>query len=202
MESNATTARRRPKGDKRARTRAKLLEAARELTREKGYERTTLEDVALRAGMTTGAIYGNFKNRDDLFIALAETDWAPIKPKFTSGSSFAEKMRALAAATIAAVPERRLAAVGFLTGRAYALSHDEIRARAHDLTAEAYGAGAAWLRAVADEGELPMPPDILVRVIHAMTEGLLLQRFLTPELISDEVFYAAFAALAGERPPR
>jgi len=47
------------------------------------------------------------------------------------------------------------------------------------------------LRAVADEGELAMPPDILVRVIHAMTEGLLLQRFLTPELISDEVFYAA-----------
>jgi len=33
-----------------------------------------------------------------------------------------------------------------------------------------------------------------------MTEGLLLQRFLTPELISDEVFYAAFAALAVERP--
>ncbi len=38
-----------PKGDKRARTRAKLLEAARELIREKGYERTTLQDVAASA---------------------------------------------------------------------------------------------------------------------------------------------------------
>jgi hypothetical protein len=34
-----------------------------------------MEDVARRAGMTTGAIYGNFKNRDELFIAMSETDW-------------------------------------------------------------------------------------------------------------------------------
>ena len=76
--------RRRPKGDKRARTRAKLLAAARELIREKGYERTTLQDVALRAGMTSGAIYGNFKNRDELFMALADVYWAPIKPEFSA----------------------------------------------------------------------------------------------------------------------
>ena len=59
-----------PKGDKRDRTRAKLLEAARSLIREKGHEHTTLDAIAERAGMTTGAIYGNFKNRDELFLAL------------------------------------------------------------------------------------------------------------------------------------
>ena len=36
---------RQPKGDKRDRTRAKLLEAARALIREKGYEHTRLEDI-------------------------------------------------------------------------------------------------------------------------------------------------------------
>jgi hypothetical protein len=41
-----------------------------------------------------------------------------------------------------------------------------------------------------------MPKDILVRVIHTLIEGLVLQRLLTPELFPDEVFYAAFAALA------
>ena len=45
-----------------------------------------------------------------------------------------------------------------------------------------------------------MPAELLVCVIHALTEGLLFQRFLTPELVPDEVFYAAFAALAGEPP--
>jgi hypothetical protein len=55
-DSPVGMSRRRPKGDKRVRTRARLLEAARELIREKGYEHTTLRDVAQRAGMTSGAI--------------------------------------------------------------------------------------------------------------------------------------------------
>ncbi len=81
---------------------------------------------------------------------------------------------------------------------AYALTYEEIRAQVRDTMAKGYDAGAAWLRTVVDEGELPMPADTLVRVLNAMIEGLLFQRFLTPELIPDEVFYAAFAALAGE----
>ena len=40
-----------------------------------------------------------------------------------------------------------------------------------------------------------MPADQLVRVIHALTEGLVFQRLLTPELIPDEIFHGAFAAL-------
>jgi AcrR family transcriptional regulator len=188
-----------PKGDKRSRTRAALLAAARDLVREKGYERTTLEDVARRAGMTSGAIYGNFRNRDDLFMELAQAQWAPIKPELRMGSTFAQKMRALADATIAAIPERRGAAVGRLTGMAYALTHEQLRAEIHAITAASFDSGAAWLRAVARDGELPMPAEQLVCAIHALTEGLLYQRFLTPELVPDAVFHAAFAALAGER---
>ena len=120
--SSEFAARGKPKGDKRERTRAALLEAARALIREKGYERTTLEDVARRAGMTTGAIYGNFKNRDELFIALAQKYWAPVAPKIPPGATFAEAMRALAKATLAAVDERAPAAVGRLTGIAYTLT--------------------------------------------------------------------------------
>jgi AcrR family transcriptional regulator len=192
-------ARRRPKGDKRARTRAKLLEAARELIREKGYARTTLQDVAARAGMTSGAIYGNFKNRDELFTSLAEASWAPIRPKVKPGATFADMMHALAAATLAALPNRRRAAVGRLTGMAYTLSQDELRARVRDVTAQSYSAGAAWLRSAIDERELPMAPEHLVCVIHALTEGLVFQRLLTPELVPDAVFYEAFAALATPR---
>src|ERR1700741_4249791 len=94
--TNDSSVRSKPKGDKRDRTRAALLEAARALIREKGYERTTLEDVATRAGMTTGAIYGNFRNRDELFIALGQTYWAPVRPKIKPDATFAEAMRALA----------------------------------------------------------------------------------------------------------
>jgi len=192
------SARQRPKGDKRARTRAKLLEAARLVIREKGYEHTTLRDVAERAGMTSGAIYGNFKNRDELFITLAEVYWAPIVPEIEPGASFAEMMQAFAKATLAALPDRNLAASGRLTGMAYALTHEEIRARVHEVTARSYATGAAWLRRTFAARDLPMPAETLVRVLHALTEGLVFQRLLTPELLPDKVFYAAFGALAGK----
>jgi len=186
----------RTKGDKRVRTRAKLLEAARALIREKGHEHTTLEEIAERAGMTTGAIYGNFKNRDDLFIALGQTYWAPIKPKVNPGASLVEIMRAMADATIAAIPDRRAAAVGRLTGLAYTLENEEMREQVLKVTADSYAFGEQWLSTVTRKEELPMPAGQLVRVLHALIEGLVLQRVLTPELIPDKVIRAAFASLA------
>jgi AcrR family transcriptional regulator len=191
--------RRRPKGDKRARTRAKLLEAARDLIREKGHAHTTLDEVARRAGMTSGAIYGNFKNRDELFVAVGLAYWPAIRPQMPPNSTFAEKMRALAQATIDALPERRLAVVGRLNGMAYALAHEEARAEVREVTAKSYAWGAAWLDGVAEEGGLPMPAETLVVVIHALTEGLVFQRLMTPDLVPDEAFHAAFAALAGDQ---
>jgi AcrR family transcriptional regulator len=191
--------RKQPKGDKRVRTRRKLLEATRELIREKGYAHTTMQDVAQRAGMTSGAIYGNFKNRDELFIALADEYWGPIKAEFAPGSSFAEKMHALAKATIAAVPERSTVAVGALTGRAHALTHQDILERVRQVTAQAYADGVAWLNATAHSDELAIAPELLVRVLHALTDGLLFQKILTPELVPDEVFYTAFGLLAKQR---
>ena len=195
MAETAPNPRRQPKGDKRLRTRAKLLDAARELIREKGYARTTLQDVAQRAGMTSGAIYGNFKNRDELFIALGQTYWAPVRPKVKPGATFAEAMQALAKAALAAVDERTPVAVGRLTGLAYTLKNRELRSRVHEITKSSYEFGAEWLRTF-DPSELPMKPEPLVRVLHALIEGLVMQRILTPELCPDEVFYAAFAALA------
>jgi AcrR family transcriptional regulator len=189
------TARRKPKGDKRERTRAALLQAARELIREKGYERTTLEQVARRAGMTTGAIYGNFKNRDELFIALGQTYWAPIRPKVKPDATFADAMRAIAKATLASLEERTPAAVGRLTGLAYTLTNSDLRLRVHEVTKSSYEIGAEWLR-MFERRQLPMAPEHLVCVLHALIEGLVMQRILTPELCPDDVFYEAFAALA------
>ncbi len=195
MANEHNSPRGQPKGDKRERTRTKLLEAARSLIREKGHEHATLEAIAERAGMTTGAIYGNFKNRDELFLALGQAYWPPIKPKVQPGATFPEIMSALADATLAAVPDRSAAVVGRLTGLAYTLTREEMRAKVTEFTAQSYAFGEQWLRAVTKEEELPMPAGQLVRVIHALTEGLIIQRLLTPELIPDEVFHAAFAAL-------
>lgn len=197
--SDVDNPRRRPKGDKRARTRNKLLAAARELVREKGYAQVTLEDVAARAGMTTGAIYGNFQNRDELFIALSDAYWAPILPDVPSDASFQDILRAFAVATFSAVPDRRLSAGGFLSGRAYALSDEGVRERARDEMKAGYDAGAAWLVSAAQESELPYSPEVMVKLFHVLADGLILQHLLAPDLYDEEVFIAAFDLLGAKR---
>ena len=48
-------------------TRRDLLDAARELFTERGYADTPLEDVVQRAGVTRGALYHHFRDKEDLF---------------------------------------------------------------------------------------------------------------------------------------
>jgi AcrR family transcriptional regulator len=68
MSSRSTQA------ERRARSRAALLEsAARGLSRY-GYGNLVLEDVARQAGYTRGALYHQFRDKEDL--ALAVLDWA------------------------------------------------------------------------------------------------------------------------------
>jgi len=202
MTSDATpeSTRRRPKGDKRARTRARLIEVAAQLVEEKGYENATLQEVARRAGMSNGAVYGNFKNREDLLAAIGPTYWPQVRPQAASGASLAEIMRAIAEALIAVMPARARVGAGRLRGLAYTTTSEGLMARGSEIAAGRYAAAVGWWRErFPDETELPMPAEDLVRVIGALTEGLTFQRLLTPDLIPDKVIHAAFAALAGER---
>src|SRR3954462_5001944 len=52
--------------------RRRLLDAALVELRQKGYEGTSLQAIASRAGVTKGAIYWSFRDKRDLFLALVE----------------------------------------------------------------------------------------------------------------------------------
>src|SRR5580692_9220744 len=58
---------------RRQQTRDHLLAAAAQVFAERGFHGATLDEVAAAAGFTKGAVYSNFKNKDDLFLALIET---------------------------------------------------------------------------------------------------------------------------------
>src|SRR5574344_1261047 len=52
------------------RTREKILASALALFVEKGYERTTFEDIARRLRMTKGAVYWHFPSKENLLVEL------------------------------------------------------------------------------------------------------------------------------------
>ena len=59
-------------------TRNRLIEAAAELIAEEGYERVGVMAVAQRAGLTNGAIYGNFRDKAHLLVAAIEMRLARV----------------------------------------------------------------------------------------------------------------------------
>ena len=72
-----------------------------------------------------------------------------------------------------------------------------MRTRLAKANAEVYRAAVKRVTESARLDELPMPPDKLVRVLHAVIDGLTFLHALTPDLIDEEVVVAAFEALAG-----
>lgn len=53
---------------------ALILQAAEEMLVEKGYHETSMEEIAVRVGISKGTIYGHFASKEDLVIALVERD--------------------------------------------------------------------------------------------------------------------------------
>ncbi|HET6835799.1 MAG TPA: helix-turn-helix domain-containing protein, partial [Acidimicrobiales bacterium] len=52
-----------------ASVRARLVTAAAEVFAERGYEGARVQEIVRRAGLSTGAIYTNFRNKADLLLA-------------------------------------------------------------------------------------------------------------------------------------
>src|SRR5271154_6402080 len=61
---------------RRQQTRDYLLQAAATVFTERGFYAASLDEVAAAAGFTKGAVYSNFKNKEDLFLALLEDAYA------------------------------------------------------------------------------------------------------------------------------
>ena len=60
------------KRPKREDVQKRLLEAAMQEFKKVGYERASVDRVAARAGFSKGAIYSNFKNKEQMFLTLMD----------------------------------------------------------------------------------------------------------------------------------
>jgi HTH-type transcriptional regulator mtrR len=65
-------------------TRQHLLDAALEVFWRNGVTRSSLQEIAQEAGVTRGALYWHFKNKEDLFDALFHCYFTPLVEPFDS----------------------------------------------------------------------------------------------------------------------
>ena len=59
-------------------TRSAIIDAARKVFGERGVSRTTMEHIAVKAGVTRGAIYWHFANKSALFSAMRDQVRLPL----------------------------------------------------------------------------------------------------------------------------
>ena len=117
-------------------TRSRLIRSARHIFARDGFEHARIEDIALRARKTRGAFYDNFKDKEDVFLAIFEEDLArdltELGPLLLALPTIKERMDALAQylARLSKDLERMLLNVEF---KLYAIRHPHKRERLADL---------------------------------------------------------------------
>src|SRR4029077_18478243 len=88
------------KGTARAEdTRRKIYEAAMELFREKGFEQTTMRDIAAQAGVALGGAYYYFSSKDAIVLAfyreMQETSTPLVGGALTDKKKLKDRIRAV-----------------------------------------------------------------------------------------------------------
>jgi AcrR family transcriptional regulator len=117
-------------------TRSELIRSARHVFARDGFEHARIEDIASRARKTRGAFYDNFKDKEDVFLAIFEED--VVRDLTELGSlllplpTINERIEALAQylANLSKDLERMLLNVEF---KLYAIRHPHKRKRLADL---------------------------------------------------------------------
>jgi AcrR family transcriptional regulator len=118
------------KGAERAKaTRAALVELAAELFAEQGYLQTSIRDIARRGHVTSGAIYGHFRNKADLLVAAITKRIAEeLEAQSLGASGDPDHVESLTRLSREYPKRRRLRAL-ILQGAAAAQTDDETRER-------------------------------------------------------------------------
>jgi AcrR family transcriptional regulator len=86
----------------KVRTRQKVLDAARTLFAERGYEPATIRDIAKGAGMSTGAVFANFQDKAELFEAVLTEDLIKLAEVMKSAAAAESSLRGRLRASLAA----------------------------------------------------------------------------------------------------
>src|SRR5580693_10572897 len=90
--------------ERKADTRARLLDAAAGLFAERGIDAVSVDTVADAAGRTSGAVYAHFGSKQGLLMALLD-EWAHslvtvLAAQFEVAASVEDRLRAVAADVI------------------------------------------------------------------------------------------------------
>jgi AcrR family transcriptional regulator len=189
-----TPRRRLTRKEQQARTRSSLMSSAAKLFAERGLEQASIDDVAEAAGYTKGAFYANFKNKEELFLAMLDERFAQrlaaLDRILASEREVEEQAREGAVdfvRYISADPGwQRL----FFEFAAYASRNDDFRLALleryrslRERIADLYRTRLERL-----DQDAPVQLDRLALMTFAMANGIALEQLLEPDVVDEQLF--------------
>lgn len=184
-------------------TRAQLIEAALRVFLRRGFHGASLDEIADEAGYTTGAVYSNFKGKDDLFLAVLDAEARRRLPHHVEllleGSRSLEEGLRASARELASYPIDHPGWTGiYVEFWTHASRRPELRrkvAEQHERLLDTVGAlveewAGRW------GFEFRLPPREVVRGIYAISRGMGLEALLADDPGAADQFEEMFLAYA------
>jgi AcrR family transcriptional regulator len=199
---------RRSRKEKQQETRARLLDAAERVFLRRGFQGSSVEEIAAEAGFTRGAFYSNFKSKDELFVELLHARIYDRYAEFAEQSAEQpgsprerlqwgiERMREMY--------ERQDGDWLFrlwLECLTQAARDDEFRKLAATFWSGNRALLAEQTKDVFEEvgREPPLPPKQIASAMIALDIGLVVQHLVDPEEVPLDVYVPLFDVLFGRQ---
>ena len=192
----------------KAHTRERLLAAARSAFAESGFHGASVEEIASRAGFSTGALYSNFDGKEDLFLVLMEREIEEhareIAEAVNVRESVAERATGGAQRWMTMIDREPELLLLFMEFWAYGVRDAAVRPK----VAERFAQVRRLLTKLIEEGarefelELALPAEQLAIAVDALADGIARQRLADPDAVPDELMGTVLALLfsAATRP--
>lgn len=166
----------------RADVRSGLLTAAGAVFAEVGYQRATLDAIAARAGFSKGAVYSNFAGKDDLFLALLDTEATAMADSLSGAvagadGSLDDDLRLLAGAVVDWARDGRAQLV-FAEFRAHAANDAPLARRTAEVRSSLVASVAGQVEAVVARhgARLAVDAPDAATLLLALVNGLALEQ--------------------------
>jgi AcrR family transcriptional regulator len=175
------------RAERRAQTRADLIDAAERLFSERGFHATSLDVVADHAGYTKGAVYSNFASKEDLFFAVYERRVERFVPHAHRTLDESDGVIRLVAEAAGRRDREDGWLAVFLEFWTHVLRHPEHRERFAAIHARAVSPFVEATERYAEQHEVELPLDArqLSVALFAMGTGLGLERLTQPDVVDE-----------------
>ena len=192
----------------KANTRERLLAAARGAFAESGFHGASVDEIATRAGFSTGALYSNFDGKEDLFLVLMEREIEEhsreIAKAVAERPSVSERATGGARRWMAMIEREPELLLLFMEFWAYGVRDADVRPK----VAERFAQVRRLLTRLIDDGarefelELTLPAEQLAIAVDALADGIARQRLADPTAVPDELMGTVLSLLfeAATRP--